>query len=101
VPSNDTFAAFGNGGIALLDEFGAPRSDGEIASDIGLMLRAWDAGTEANQASAAGRDQAPYQSGPNVGATEGNGKIRLAEGDPVWVYPMLEESIRVTIHPRQ
>ena len=67
VPSNDTFIAFGNDGIALLEEDGTPRTDGEIAFDIAKYLRAWDAGTEANQAAAAGRDQAPYQSAPNVG----------------------------------
>jgi hypothetical protein len=99
VPSNDTFVAFGNGGLALLEEDGAPRADGQIAFDIAMYLQAWDAGTEANQASAAGPDQAPYQSAPNVGASQGDGTVRRFD-DPVWVYPAPEESFRVTIHPR-
>jgi hypothetical protein len=100
VPSNDTFAGFGNGGLALLDESGAPRSNAEIANDIAALLRAWDAGTEANQAAAVGPDQAPRQSGPGAGAPQGSGMIRLFEDDPVWIYPTPEEAVRVTIHRR-
>jgi hypothetical protein len=99
VPSNDTFVAFADGGIPLLEEDGTPRSDGQIAFDIAMYLQAWDAGTEANQAAAAGRDQAPYQSAPNVGASQGDGTVRRF-ADPVWIYPAPTESFRVTIHPR-
>ena len=100
VPSNDTFAAFSDGGIALLNDAGAPRSDGDIAEDVAIMLRAWDAGTEANQAGAAGPDQAPRQSRRNVGAPQGDETIRPLASDRVWAYPRLQDSIRVTIHPR-
>ncbi len=102
VPSNDTFAAFGPSGIALLNEDGTPRSNEEIATDIAAEFIAWDAGTERNQAGAAGPDQAPRQSGPNTGANEGNGFVRLLSNSPqnsdsVWSYPNVSDVVRVTI----
>lgn len=98
VPSNDTFAAFGPSGIALLNEDGMPRSDEELAADIAAEFIAWDAGTERNQAGAAGADQAPHQSGPNTGADEGNGFVRLlGNNDSVWSYPNVSDVVRVTI----
>ena len=100
VPSNDTFAAFGPSGIALLNEDGTPRSDEEIATDIAAEFMAWDAGTERNQAGAAGANQAPRQAAPNTGADEGNGLVRLVTTpDPVWSYPNVSDVIRVTIMP--
>ena len=63
--------AFGPGGIELLTEAGERRSNEDIAADIEASLLAWDAGTERNQAGAAGPDQAPHQAGPNTGADEG------------------------------
>lgn len=98
VPSNDTFLAFGPGGIALLDSAGNPRSDMDIQADIADMLAAWDAGTEANQASALGPDMAPHQAGPNTGAAEGDGTVRPV--DDVWAYPMPYELVRVTVMPQ-
>lgn len=97
-PSNDTFLAFEPPGIALLDADGAPRPDAALAEDA-RALRAWDAGTEANQAGAAGADQVPLQRGLDVGAGEGDGTVR-AEADPVWGYPAAEELVRVTVTPR-
>lgn len=99
VPSNDTFLAFGPQGVALLDASGAPRSDADIAADIEASLAAWDAGTEANQAGAAGPDQAPRQAAPNTGPAEGNGNVRLND-DPVWAYPALGDVLQVTIIPQ-
>jgi hypothetical protein len=98
VPSNDTFMAFGPGGIELLTEAGTRRSNEDIAADIEFSLAAWDAGTERNQAGAAGPDQAPHQGGPNTGADEGDGTVRMLN-DPVWRYPMLSDVLRVTIRP--
>jgi hypothetical protein len=98
VPSNDTFIAFEPAGVALLDASGAPRSDGDIASDVAASLSAWDAGSEANQAGAIGPDQAPRQSAANTGASEGNGTVRVVN-DPVWGYPAVEHTIRVTVTP--
>lgn len=98
VPSNDLFLAFGEEGIALLDEAGNPRSNAEIAADISATLEAWDAGTEQNQSGAGGADQAPRQSGPGVGEAEGNGTVRQLP-DGVWHYPEAGEVVRVTIRP--
>jgi hypothetical protein len=98
VPSNDTIMAFGSDGIELLTAAGERRSNEDIAADIEVSLAAWDAGTERNQAGAAGPDQAPRQAGPNTGADEGNSTVRLLN-DPVWRYPMLSDVLRVTIMP--
>jgi hypothetical protein len=98
VPSNDTIMAFGSDGIELLTAAGERRSNEDIAADIEASLAAWDAGTERNQAGAAGPDQAPRQAGPNTGADEGNSTVRLLN-DPVWRYPMLSDVLRVTIMP--
>jgi len=68
VPSNDAFLAFGPEGLLLIDEAtGQRRSLDVLAEEIAAELIAWDAGTERNQASAAGPDQAPRQAGPNTG----------------------------------
>jgi hypothetical protein len=95
-PSNDTFAAFGPLGIALWDDNG-PLSDDAIADNVAAALRAWDAGTEANQAGAAGRDMAPMQAAPNTGVPEGTGVVRQSSTDPIWDYPYLGVVVRVTI----
>ena len=99
VPSNDTFLAFDPSGIALLDDTGSPRSEADIAADVENTLRAWDAGTEANQAGAAGPDQAPRQAAPNTGPEAGDGTVRLLM-DPVWTYPPLSDVVRITISPQ-
>jgi len=98
VPSNDTFAAFGPSGVRLVDEGGAMRPVEDIVRDFAAELIAWDAGTERNQAGAAGPDQAPRQAGPNTGADEGNGEVRELS-DPVWSYPKVAEVLRVTVEP--
>ncbi|MEM7262865.1 MAG: spondin domain-containing protein, partial [Planctomycetota bacterium] len=98
VPSNDTFLAFGPAGIRLVAEDGTPRNATEIQAEAREELIAWDAGTEQNQSGAAGPDQAPQQSGPNTGADEGNGYVRLLD-DPVWAYPVVADVVRVTVEP--
>ena len=98
VPSNDTFFAFEPTGVQLINSDGTPRADAEIAADIAAMRLAWDAGTERNQAGAAGPDQAPRQAGPNTGADEGPATVRLLN-DPVWNYPTASDVVRVTIEP--
>lgn len=98
VPSNDAFLAFGPAGIALLDEDGNRRSEADLADDIAAEFIAWDAGTERNQAGAAGPDQAPRQAGPNTGVSEGDGAVfELLGTDSVWNYPLLHELLEVTI----
>lgn len=100
IPSNDTFVAFADGGVALLDESGAPRNDAAIAQDVARLLQAWDAGTEANQAGAAGPDQPPRQSGPNEGSGQGDATIRAVDRERVWALPRLQDIVRVTIRRR-
>lgn len=103
VPSNDTFAAFGSGGIALLDSMGDVRSDEAIAADIASDLVAWDAGTEGNQAGAAGRDQPPRQAGDDTGQGNGSGLVRVHEDGPgnvvIWSAPQPNQLVRVTLGP--
>jgi hypothetical protein len=99
VPSNDTFLALGESGVALLDATGAPRSDVAIAADVATLLAAYDAGTELNQAGAAGPSMAGLQLTPNTGAADGNGLVRLL-ASPVWTYPTVKSVIKVTITPQ-
>ncbi|MEZ4712517.1 MAG: spondin domain-containing protein [Caldilineaceae bacterium] len=98
VPSNDTFFAFEPEGLRVLNEDGAPRINEELAADIAAMRLAWDAGTERNQAGAAGPDQAPRQAGPNTGANEGSGNVTLLN-DPIWAYPQPADVVRITLEP--
>jgi len=101
VPSNDTFVAFSPSGLRLLDEAGARRSEADLMADVAANLIAWDAGTEQNQAGAAGPDQPPRQAGPNTGADEGSGTVMLvADADPVWDYPETSEVARILIQPQ-
>ncbi len=108
IPSNDLFLAFGRDGIALLDDEGSLRSVEDINADIAGALAVWDAGTEQNQAGAAGSMQArpPFfggpggQGGPNMGEAEGNGLVRQVP-DGVWAYPATGNIIRVTVAPAE
>jgi hypothetical protein len=97
VPSNDTFAALGPMGVALLDTSGNPRSDSDIAADVMTNLAAYESGTEANQGSALGPDMAPYQAAPNTGANEGSGRVRPIDG--VWPFPPIPQILKVTLTP--
>jgi len=97
VPSNDTFAALGPMGIALLDTSGNPRSDSDIAADVMTNLAAYESGTEANQGSALGPDMAPHQSAPNTGANEGSARVRPIDG--VWLFPSIPQVLKVTLTP--
>ena len=97
-PTNDALITVGTSGVALLDEAGRPRSNLLIAADVEALLRAWDAGTEANQAGAGGHDMSPQQESYNLGEPEGDGTVRR-QADPVWSYPSVPELVRVTIEP--
>ncbi len=115
IPSNDTFIAFGSQGIRLLEADGSPRDVISITADIAAELRAWDAGTEQNQAGAAGLDQPtgptgpanpvqrPGQAAPNTGQMEiGHDEmtqyVRLLD-DRVWYYPNIDDLIEVSLMP--
>ena len=91
VPSNDTFMALTP--VALVDESGADRAPADIASDIADALGAWDAGTEANQVGAGGRDQAP-RSAADTGASEAGVVNLINDGT---LAPELGRLVRVTI----
>lgn len=98
VPSNDTFVAFGPSGIELVDQSGDRKSENAIAMAITSSLRAWDAGSEANQAGAAGPDQAPRQASADAGPSEGDGTVR-ALSDTLWAYPQVDDVLEVTVKP--
>ncbi len=107
VPSNDTFIATGSAGVNVFNDEGDLLSEEEIENAILASLQVYDAGTEQNQAGASGADMAPLQSGPNTGASEGNGLVRVVtagasgalNNEPVWEYPRLDQLIRVTVSP--
>ena len=65
-----------------------------LEGDITDMLMLWDAGTEPNEKPGYGIYQAPRQSGPNMGPTEG-GLVNLL--DPCYAYPELGDVLRVTV----
>lgn len=98
-PSNDTFAAFGSTGSELIDDQGTALDDQALADAVAAALSAWDAGTEANRAGAAGRDQTPRQANAGDGVGEGTGQIRGTKDDPVWMYPEPEHLLRVIVGP--
>jgi hypothetical protein len=89
--SNDAFFAPGGNGIALFQD-GSLRS-GDVTGEISL----WDAGTEMNEALGAGPNQAPRQSAPNTGATEG-GKVKMIDG--MAEFPAVGEILEVTLKPK-
>jgi len=97
-PSNDTFIALGDAGVRLLDEQGMARSDEALAADVQAAIGAFDAGSEANQAGAAGPDQAPYQAMAGDGRPEGDGLVRSVDAD-LWPFPAVGDLVRVTISP--
>jgi len=99
VPSNDTFVAFAPTGIRLVDEDGVPFTDAEYVIEVATQLAAWEAGTEANQAGAIGRDQYPRQAADDTGVAEGAGTVRFTEDDPVWAWPDADQIVRVTVGP--
>jgi spondin N len=100
IPSNDTFVSLGGEGIALLDGGGVPLTAEALEAAISAALGAWEAGTEANQAGAIGRDQEPRQAADNTGANEGNGLVRgSSEDDLIWAWPDANQLVRVTIAP--
>lgn len=85
--SNDLFYAPGESGIALFS------GDDPVSGDITSQVSLWDAGTEINEEPGMGANQAPRQSGPNTGATEGLVQ-RVSDG---FSYPDTDAMIRVSI----
>ncbi|MCB0640975.1 MAG: spondin domain-containing protein [Phaeodactylibacter sp.] len=91
IQSNDLFVAPAPEGLSLFDE-----NDDPISGDITPYLYLWDAGTEVNEEPGVGPNQAPRQSGPNTGPDENGVVQRVDDG---YMYPALNEVIRVTVIP--
>ena len=72
VDTNDWFISYNNAGYPLFDENGNPKS----GTDASIRSYLFDAGTEADELTGFGADQAPRQAGPNTGAADPNNIIR-------------------------
>jgi hypothetical protein len=92
VPSNDLFVAFADdGGLALFD-------GGPISGDVTDELAIWDAGTEINEEPGVGDNQIGNQPAPNVGLTERETVVPIAEVNG-YDYPSVSEFLSVTVTP--
>lgn len=89
--SNDAFFGPGGEGIALFQD-GMVRS-GDVTGEVAL----WDAGTEMNEALGAGPNQAPRQSAPNTGVSEG-GMVKMVEG--MDGFPEVGDIMEVMLTPK-
>lgn len=94
VESNDLFLATAPSGIPLFDAEGNP-----VSGDLSDLVLLWDAGTEVNQAPAAGPDQAPRQAAPNTGADENSTVTPITDVDDGFGYPVASDLVRVSITP--
>jgi hypothetical protein len=95
VPSNDVFVAPGATGIDLWPTDGQP-----VEGDVTDAVELWDAGTEPNaQPPGEGPDQAPAQSSPDRGGTEGGVVRRLADVGDGYRYPAVADLLAVTLQP--
>lgn len=91
--SNDLFYAPDHNGIDLFDAKGMP-----VMGDITSQIYLWDAGTEINQEPGVGAEQAPRQTGPNMGKSESQPVMRVKD---MFAYPKTSEVVMVTIEPMQ
>ncbi len=88
VQSNDGFYAAGETGMDLFN------GNVAITGDVTDQVQLWDAGTEVNQEPVTGADQAPRQSGPNVGTSESEVIQLISARADGFNYP---NNIKVTI----
>jgi hypothetical protein len=91
VQSNDLFYAPEGTGIALFD------GDTPVSGDVTAQVYLWDGGTEMNEEPGVGANQAPRQSGPDVGVQDADMTVRMV--DDMYNYPSVSEVIQVTITP--
>ena len=71
VQSNDLFFAPDEYGIPLYDQQG-----NALEGDVTDFVSLWDAGTELNEPAGTGENQAPRQTGPNMGASDPDNRVR-------------------------
>lgn len=90
VQSNDLFIAPDEAGIPLYDMGGMPNS-----GDITDQLLLWDAGTELNEQPGSGMNQAPRQSGPDVGEADPDSTVRLVNDE--FTYAAVEDVVQATL----
>ena len=90
VQSNDLFLGSADHGIELFDVSGEA-----LMGDITDQIMLWDAGTENNQWPGVGADQAPRQTGPDMGDDDGSAMVRLVNDG--FSYPEINQAIRVTV----
>ncbi len=89
--SNDLFLAPEGTGIPLFDSKGKPIS----AQFVTNRLILWDAGTEANEVTGEGGNQAPRQVNPNTGPEDVNTAVRPADDE--FDHVEITESVKVYI----
>ncbi len=102
IQSNDLYYAFAPNGLALFDE-----NDQPMSGDVTNQVMLYDAGTEGDQESGAGLDQAPRQSGTDTGP-DGEGtvtEVTNTDGDSFLendglTYKETGSVLRVTITPQ-
>ena len=91
VQSNDLFLAPAGRGIPLFDNDGNPIT----AQFVTNRLLLWDAGTEANEVTGEGPNQAPRQANANTGPEDEDTAIRPV--DDVFDHLEITESVKVYI----
>jgi len=92
VQSNDLVIATMPDGIPLYD------GTTPISGDVTAQVAVWDVGTEIDQPLGEGADQAPRQAGPDTGAPDEIGTVRLVPAGERGLDP-IEELVAVTVTP--
>lgn len=93
VQSNDFFFAPDGGGIPLWNPDGS-----QVSGDVTDQVLLWDAGTEADGEPGLGPNQAPRQSGADVGPADPDPTVRLA-ADAFSNLPDIDQMVQVTLSP--
>jgi hypothetical protein len=91
VQSNDLFFSPGPDGLALFD------MDMATHGTVTEFVLLYDAGTESNEEPGMGANQAPRQSGPNMGMMENQMVMAVADVMDGYTYPPTSSVIKVTI----
>lgn len=92
VQTNDVFYAFDDTGLDLYDANG-----NAVTGNVSSSVLAWDSGTEVNEEPGVGENQAPRQTGPNMGTDE-NGTIELIGNiNDGFTYPANADIITVEL----